>query len=316
MERGSTGPEARGTVPTVIVFFGRPSYLQISLNAAAAFRNEVVLLGDESNRSLWKNHWDCDRVPAPKFEAFGRVYVKMSEYPERYERAFWRRPFVLEEWMRREGIDRVFLLDGDVVTFANYAGEVMPRLSGGCAAGLMRLEDQEELELATSMHCSYWTLAALEDFTSFCLAAYTDQQTRGRLEAKYRWHLERRRPGGVCEMTLLELWRTRHEGSVCNLARATGGAAADLAIATAANCRADEYATRWGLKRLVFRDGQPYGWNRKLGRQIRFWCVHCQGSCKALMPLLHHGGYLRRLYPHLQAWWNLRAAVGRAVRRV
>ena len=110
------------TVPTLIALFGRArDYLKISLQSAADFNSQVILVGDEANQGFWKDHWDTSRIRLVKFDEFKRSYVKMSlDYSEHYEMSFWRRPFAVEAWMRSEGVDRVWLLDGDIVTFADY----------------------------------------------------------------------------------------------------------------------------------------------------------------------------------------------------
>ena len=287
------------TVPTLIAFFGRgPDYLKIALKSAARFNSQVVLIGDEANRGFWKDHWDSSRIRLEKFDEFKRSYAKMSSYPEFYEMAFWRRPFAVEQWMKSEGIDQVFLLDGDVVTFADYAHDVVPVLPSECCAALMMLQDQDSFAWATSLHFSYWTLDALTDFTSFCIEAYRDPGIRSKLEAKYRWHVENQQPGGICEMTLLYLWRERHANRIWNLAKVWNEMVGDLSIVTSANYVEHEYEMRGGFKDFTFKGAVPYGFNRILGREIRFLCVHCQGNSKRLMKFLYGRG-LRRFYARL-----------------
>ena len=193
--------------------------------------------------------------------------------------------------MQREGVDELFLLDGDVLTFANYSAEICPALPAGSIAGLMTLEDQDAFALATSMHVSYWTHRALADFTAFCARAYETPAVRARLEAKYRRRVARHEAGGVCEMTLLHLWRARNRPQVCNLAHVTAGNATtiDLAMSTPDNAYADEYAVRSGVKRIRFVVA-PHGFDRRLQTRVRFLALHCQGHSKPLMSLLRMPG--------------------------
>ena len=309
MNPESVGRSApRRTVPTLIPFFGpAPDYLGIALRSAAAFGNHAVLIGDESNRGFWQHHWDSSASPMPKFDAFNRAFVKMSDYPDFYEMANWRRPFATEAWMRSEGIDEVVILDGDTVTFSDYAEDVVPTIAGDCVAAVMTLHDQGGFDWASSLHFSWWTLDALADFTSFCIEGYRDPEIRGRLEAKYRWHLEHRQPGGVCEMTLLHFWRERNEKLVFNAAKVWDGKVADAAITTPGNYYKDEYAMRRGFKKLVFRRGLPYGFNKVLGQWVRFVNVQCQGTSKALMAPLS-SAHLRHFYADL---YHLRSGLGR-----
>jgi hypothetical protein len=262
------------------------------LESAASFNTDVVLIGDGSNESFWRDHWNSDRVDPGRFREFMDSYVKLSDYPDSYEMAFWKRPFVVDAWMKSEGIKELFLLDSDVLTFADYSKEVAPLLPDGYQATLIAPAGDKEINrLWASLHFSYWTREALDDFTSFIVNAYRNPQMRGKLESKYRWHLENRQPGGVCEMTLLYSWAAENCQKVFNLARVIGSSVADLAITQSANYFDDEYEIRGGFKRLVFRNGVPFGFNRVLNQEVRFWCLHCQGEAKRVMRILQQPSF-------------------------
>jgi len=289
------------TVPTLIAFFGHaPEYLKIALQSAADFNNQVILVGDEANRGFWKDHWDTSRSRLVKFDEFKRSYVKMTDYPEHYEMSFWRRPFAVEMWMRSEGVDRVWLLDSDVVTFADYSRDVMPSLPSECCAALMAPQNQDNFIWAVTLHFSYWTLDALTDFTSFCIEAYRDPGIRSKLETKYRWHVENQKPGGICENTMLYLWGERYGNRIWNLAKVYNGVVGDMQISSPNNYIRQEYEMHRGFKKLTFKDDIPYGFNRILGENIRFLCIHCQGGSKQLMRFLY-GHRNRRFYAELCA---------------
>jgi hypothetical protein len=287
-------------IPVVIAHFGSaPSYLKHSLESAARFNGEVVLIGNEPNREIWPNHWDRNRLESAKYQAFLDSYTKLSDYPDAYEQAFWERPFMVESWMRAEGVEEVFLLDSDVLTFADYTREVVPVLPGDCQATLMMpAGDQEIAHVWSSLHFSYWKREALDDFNTFMVNAYRDGEMRSVLDAKYRWHLDHHQPGGVCEMTLLYYWARNNQVKVSNLAEVTGGSVADLAITQSNNYFDNEYGMHRGFKRLVFRDGVPFGFNQVLRKEVRFWCLHCQGNAKSAMRFLRRPG-LRAFFPDL-----------------
>ncbi|WP_287699370.1 hypothetical protein [Microcystis sp. M165S2] len=174
------------------------------MKSAANFNNTVVLIGDDTNKDFWQNHWDTTLVEFDKFQDFQKYYVQMSDYSKKYEMAFWKRMFVLEKWMEDNGYKRIFLLDSDSMTFADYSEEVYPILPNDCIAALMtRINQEDNFRWASSCHSSYWTLEALEDFTNFCIEAYRNKNIRDKLQAKWQWHINNHKPGGVCEMTLL-----------------------------------------------------------------------------------------------------------------
>jgi hypothetical protein len=287
------------SAPTLIPFVVRcPDYVKVALRSADDFRNDVVLLGDAANRESWKNHWDSTRASLPKWRQFTDSYVHMSAASQSFEMTVWRRPFVIEHWMKEHGVRGAFVMDADTVTFADYSRTVLPALPRGCAAALMTCEDQSGFDWATSLHFSYWTFEAIADFASFCVEAYRDAGILERLRAKYRWHLENRQPGGICDMTLLHFWRERNEGRTWNAARVWDGMVADLAVTAGDNCFKREYAMRGGFKKLTFKNGVPYGFNTILGQPIRFLYVHCQGSAKPLGKFLYNP-VLRHVYAEL-----------------
>jgi hypothetical protein len=86
---------------------------------------------------------------------------------------------------------------------------------------------------------------------------------------------------------------------VFNLAKVIDNSVVDGGITISTNYFEDEYEMRDGFKRLVFRNGVPYGFNKILNQEVRFWCLHCQGDSKGVMPLLQRPGfraYFRQLY--------------------
>jgi len=98
-------------------------------------------------------------------------------------------------------------------------------------------------------------------------------------------------------MTLLHLWAEKNSTTVFNLAKAINNSVPDGGITISTNYFDDAYEMRGGFKRLVFRNGVPYGFNKILNQEIQFWCLHCQGDSKRIMWLLQCRG-LRTYFPH------------------
>lgn len=286
-------------IPVVIAHFGRHNYLQFCLRSAARFNTDVVFIGDGSNQSLWPGGWNSERADTSKFRKFMDSYVKLSDYADPYEMGLWKRPFMIEAWMKEQGVEKLFIVDSDIMSFADYTKEVAPLLPADCSATIMVTAGEQEIDAWwSSFHFSYWTRAALEDFTSFIVAAYGDPNLRSKLEAKYRWHLDNARPGGVCDITMLYFWAAQNRDRVVNLAKVMDQSVADLGVGASMNYFEDEYEMRGGFKRLVFRNGIPYGFNKVLRQEVRFWCLHCQGKSKGAMRFLGRPG-LRVFFPDL-----------------
>lgn len=282
-------------IPVVVAHFNnKPNYLKFALESAAKFNKTVVLIGDKTNEDLWINHWDTTIVEFDKYEKFLKYYTQMTRFSKDYENGYWKRMFMVEKWMKESGYKEVFLLDSDVMTFANYSKEIAAILSNNYMVALSAPEDQSNFRWANSCHCSYWTLAALEDFTNFCIEAYINKNIRDKIDAKWQWHLDNNKPGGVSEMTLLYLW-SQVNSQVANTAKVINDMAIDHAIKLSNNYFKNEYKMKFGVKKLIFKDGIPYGYNQILNKEIKFLCLHCQGNAKGSMKFLYYK-QLRHLY--------------------
>lgn len=243
-------------------------------------------MGDNSNKNMWLKHWDSASVKSDKWRAFRNRYVKMSDYTTEYETGFWKRLFLLEDWMHEENVTKAFMVESDVISFVNYSYHVYPYLPADCIAALMIPQRQDIEVWAASTHFSFWTISALEDFTSFCIDAYANDHIKHTLASKHQWHTTNRVPGGISEMTLLYLW-SKNNAKVFNLCGIINDTTFDLAMCDSRNYFENEYRMRLGFKRFTFRNGIPYGYNKILEKEIRFGCIHCQGWAKSIMRFLY-----------------------------
>jgi hypothetical protein len=132
------------------------------------------------------------------------------------------------------------LLDGDIVTFADYSEQVYSNFSNDYIAALMTTKNQDNSRWVSSPHFSYWTLEALEDFTNFCIEAYSNKNILDKLEEKYQGHIENNKPGGICDMTLLYLW-SKDNPKVANPTRVMNNMTLDININSSTNYLEDEY---------------------------------------------------------------------------
>jgi len=294
-------------IPVVIAHFGnKPNYLKLALQSAANFNKTVVLIGDDTNKGFWRNHWEAVPGKLDKFQEFQKHYVHMSSTGQEYEVACFRRMFALEEWMKENAFNRAFHLDSDVMTFADYSKEVCPLLPQDCIAALMAVE--RELLYPTWIICchfSYWTLGALEDYTTFCINAYRNKTIRDKLEAKWQWHLDNNKGGGISDMTLLYFW-AQGNPRIINFTKVYNGMTADHNFNLSEQYYVKEYKMQFGLKKFIFKEGIPYGYNKLLNKWIRFLCIHCQGAGKYAMPFLSHR-HLRRFYVVTRILYRIRS---------
>jgi hypothetical protein len=294
-------------IPVVVAHFGtKPDYLRIALESAARFNRHVVLIGDAANKGFWNNHWETVPSKIQKFCEFEKHYIHMSTFSQVYEVSCFKRLFALEEWMKINSYERAFHLDSDLMTFANYPDVVCPTLPKGTIATLMTMEKQDENFMwSTSCHFSYWTIEALRDFTNFCINAYKDKTILDQLKSKWQWHVENGKGGGITDMTLLYFW-AKDNPKVLNFTNVIHGMTADYNFNLSAQYYFDEYETSFGLKKFTFKDGIPYGYNRRLKTWVRFLCVHCQGAGKYAMPFLNNE-FLKKYYVLTRIFYRIKS---------
>jgi hypothetical protein len=276
-------------IPVIIAhFIGKPTYLKFALKSAADFNKTVVLIGTDSNKDFWEYHWNTTLIECQKYQDFQKFYVRMSTYDENYDSVCWKRLFMLEEWMKRNNATQAFYLDSDIMTFANYSSVLPPILFDNYTAILNEPQTQSDFRWSSCAHFSYWTLEAIEDFTSFCIEAYSNNKDlREQLDAKWKWHIDNQKPGGVCDMNLLYFW-SQNNPKVANFTKVINDMTVEHCINVSENYLEDEYQMQLGVKKIIFKDGIPYGFNKVLNKEIRFLCIHCQGTAKILMRFFYY----------------------------
>jgi hypothetical protein len=275
-------------IPVIFTHFNQqPNYLKFALKSAINLNKTVVLIGDDTNKFFWKNHWNTTQIVSDKYENFQKSYVHMSTNSQQFELFCFKRFFYLEKWMKEKEEKKVFLLDSDVISFANYSDQAYINIisENNYIAALMTPKYEGEFRWASSPHFSYWTIEGLEDFTSFCMEAYNNK-IRDKLEQKFKWHIENNKSGGICDMTLLYLW-SQNNPKVANFTKVIDDMIVEHCINVSANYLEDEYQMQLGVKKIIFKNGIPYGFNKVLNKEIRFLCIHCQGTAKILMRFFY-----------------------------
>jgi hypothetical protein len=286
-------------IPVIIAHFsGKPTYLKFALKSAADFNKTVVLIGTDSNKDFWEHHWNTTLIECEKYQDFQKCYVKMSTYDENYDSVCWKRLFMLEEWMKRNNAKQAIYLDSDIMTFPNYSSVFAPLIDNYMAI-LNEPKEQPDFGWSTCSHVTYWTLEAIENFTSFCIETYSNNKNiRERLDAKWKWHIDNQKLGGVCDMNLLYFW-SKDNPRVANFAKVIDDMSVDYNINMSTNYLENEYQMQLGVKKITFKDGVPYCFNNSLNKEIRFLALHFQGVSKALMRFFYYKN-LRIFYPFVK----------------
>lgn len=190
----------------IIVHRGNQKYLNICINTAKKYGNDVVIIGDKSN-SGYSSWCDSDSLKTERLEHFSRVYKHMSPNRFNFEKICFERYYLIWEYMRKNKISDCIMMDSDVLVytdinnldFSDYEFAVSYEKKYECA----------------SPHFSYWTYDAIDDFTRFIIDIYEKECEI--LEEKWNRHVTQKIPGGICDMTLLYHYVNRTNKKYLNI---------------------------------------------------------------------------------------------------
>lgn len=253
-------------------------YLKHALEQAQEYNCRVILIGDDSNVSLKVEYYHYAKY-AQEAETFGTHYVHMCTNPYEFELYNLQEYFVLKQFMRARGLERIFLCDSDVMLYCDIT-ELESKL-GLYDIACSIAKTQWKYRWSASAHVSYWSLESLTEFCEYIQRVYTTPKLLTKLREKWDWHQQEDKTGGICDMTLL--WLFCAGKKVINLAQVRDDAVFDDNINVSENWLPDEYRMKTGIKEVTWQQNQPYGFNLKLEKWIRFNALHFQGAAKKLL---------------------------------
>ncbi|MGE5305780.1 MAG: hypothetical protein ACM3TN_20910, partial [Alphaproteobacteria bacterium] len=132
-------------------------------------------------------------------------------------------------------------------------------------------------------------IEALSDFCAFLFDIYSgkDKYHYDKMVAHFAARKRNRLPGGVCDMTVFQLYNELHFGEIGEAAQIIDGSVYDPAITSPAPGL--EMAN--GIKKIIWREGVPYGKHLRTGREIKFNSLQFQGHSKHWMSEYFTAGY-------------------------
>ena len=272
-------------LPIILVTTGAFNHTQIAINQAAEFCPSVVMITDTPYKH-------CTRADIKEFDSsavkFDRYYIHRSSNPEWFERAAWRRWFVLADYMKKMAIPKAFSCDGDFMLFRDPG--LVPHAKQPNTFSACRPDGQNEYDWVVSAHACYWSLDAILEFCDLSLELLA-KGDEGPLARKWAYHQKNEIPGGICDMTALYLfWEhlCSRGNTPGNLLTEIEGRAFDHHLGLSDNLLRNEFAmhrnrksiSRWNARSPVCRRTHD-------GSEVEFVGLHFQGHLKARMARLH-----------------------------
>lgn len=265
-------------------------YVEMTVKQAEKYNEDVILLGDSYNIKYAKYGELASVYENTKWFEFEKVFVNLTtDYPDAWAKGFFKRFFLVEDYLKRHDINECVILDSDILTYVDYEKYfsdkecdvslcVFPRQS------IAQLPYENELRMLASIHVSYFTLKALSDFTDFCIDQYKD--IRGMIKEKWEAHQKYNLPGGVTEMSLLYLWiKSNPELRVYNLLQEHSGTVFDWTSLAPAGWKSEdefEFDKYHNIKVISYKEGSPY-FLRTDGSKVKALAVHFGGKTKTFM---------------------------------
>lgn len=283
----------------IFIHRGRADYLEFSLKQALRFnpRERIHLIGDAAVAGYGSlvQFRPIESCMAGADE-FAKVYEHHCTNPYDFELFCFQRWFVLRDFMRQERIEKCFYADSDIMIYFDAAKEYS-RFSN---YDLM-------LSCGIDGHGSWWkSLEILEKFCGFAYDIYAKKDAKNytrminhlaRLQRLGHW-------GGVCDMTVLGLFKNLEPKRVAEATEINGGATYDDNLNVSLNGSADRYKTRGGIKKIIWREGIPFGRLINTNQAVQFKTIHCQSTAKELMGTLYGYRQPNYLLYSLKFWTN------------
>ena len=261
-----------------IMFFhrGNQSYLKYVIEQAEKWNDDVWLLGDDSNREFAHNWIDSSKLESELFERFLTRYEHMSTRPYEAEIFCFESHFRYYEMAKKMGWQKFLTMDSDVLVYQTLSEDIFEGVESAC--GWTKYDDK-----GTEGNCdpfvSYWTINAMEEYLNFCVDVYISKKEE--LKAKWNYHLENRINGGVCDMTLLTMWKKVTARKVMDIAQEKNGQTFDISVESSNNEFRNEYkmSVLRKVKKIKFINGIPYLYKQN-GNRVRTCVLHCNGHNK------------------------------------
>ena len=248
------------SLPIIFIHQSNSEHLKYSL--AQAHRSNpssaIFLLGDSSNdvyefvehRSMFDYFSEAAQ--------FKKIYKHYSTNGSDFELICFQRWFILREFLRTYGIRQCLYLDSDIMLYADVTKD-------------QKKFEQFDFTLCwNTIGCVFFLnrMQGLDEFCQFLIDIYTqkDKYHYDKMLAHYAVRRKNRLAGGVCDMTAFQLYSEVNFGQVGEASHIIDGSVYDPNI----NRPNPGFEMENGIKKIIWKNGQPYGKHLTTGETIRF----------------------------------------------
>lgn len=293
-------------IPVMMIHTGYSPYLPYTLAQAKATnpRSQIVLLGDRRNAFLnFVHHNDISNYFAAA-KAFDQVYRNQHRSPNsyQYELLCFQRWFILKEFMEVNHIPVCLHIDSDLMLYGN-ATEEFDRIQ------VKHPKVEFTVHNRGCGHNSFITLSGIRKFCNLIMETYTNpdlfeiieqQQAKRRAD---RPHLPIEVLGGISDMSLLRRFCELYPDKIASTGEIIESATFDFKI----DSDSGGYEMENGLKKIQWRNRQPFCKQLNSDQWVRFNSLHFQGGTKKHIDQYFKGNVLTVFYYKLtgRVLWKL-----------
>lgn len=280
-------------LPVVVVHLGAQAHVLACLRETARRNEPLYLIGDVANRHFAREcpglRWiDVRELGSSSVaESFRTHFVNYSTNPHSFELNCFVRMFRLRALLDLLGAEACFYLDSDCALLTDVRQVAFERPD----ALVVHADFGNPLRMTASVHNARLSRDFLDRFARICHEVYVERSRFDEVTAKLRRHVERRLPGGLCDMTIYHL--VTRELAVQDLGHPRDGEVFDHRFGSAEGDELEEQYVLAGEHKLLHREGDAFYVQDVRGPRVRLLSVHFQGIAKRFVGLLNGGSATR-----------------------
>lgn len=291
--------------PIIFVHNGNHEHLKVSINQLLNNNKEaeIILIGDDLNskiNGISHYHFENYFKSAKEFE--NNSYIHMSKNNYQFELFCYQRWFVLHEFVEKNGIEYFWYLDSDFLVYENLHDYLLKQVKD-YSIDVIGFDSVNSGIGDSFMPCfNRLSLKAIRAITAYFKKSYEDKDILAVLKMKWKNHLVKKLPGGVCDMTQLKMLFDDYKGdmTIYNSYDYNLNLIPDGNINSRYNYFSDNksFRTFLGVKYVRIKDKKAYGYLED-GKQVYFLGSHFQGRAKRKMVYYARDNYTPKNFSNI-----------------
>jgi len=278
-------------IPVVIIHLGNQDYFQdcVKVNSKT---NKVYVIGDHTNQTISNQypnvvHIDQNTLITQEINLFRQQFFNYSSNSVPFELICFLRIFYLKRFLEVYPFKRVFHVDSDCVVFHNV-NDLFQALPENTDIAYSKMINENPYDMVGCVHNAFLTRHFCEVFVQLCFDIYVDKSKFVLIEPKIQWHLQNKKPGGICDMTLYYLMFSQNLVDVYDLntlIEYQGETSTfDHNISISYGYAGDAtYEMGKNLKNIKIMNGAAYAMDSTTRKLVRLLTIHFSGTAKRVL---------------------------------